>query len=118
MNPIPVIVESPYSSTEKYTIEQNVEYALKCMKHSYMNGEAPILTHLLYTRIPTGYHVSDYDVNNTCMGREYALNCAHEWRKITPKTILYTDHGISQGMIRAEQEALKLGKIVEKRSIY
>jgi hypothetical protein len=114
--PVLVMVESPYSASERYTIEDNVAYAIECMRDSYTRGEAPMLTHLLYTRIPSG-HVSDHDPNHKCMDREYGLQCAHEWRKVCSKTVLYTDHGISSGMERAEKEAIDLGQEVERRNL-
>ena len=42
-----VILESPYAGD----VERNIEYAKLCMKHSLTMGEAPLLSHLLYTQV-------------------------------------------------------------------
>lgn len=102
-DPVPVMVETPYNGD----IKLNIFYALNCMRDSYTRGESPILTHLLWTRIPTGEHVGDenheYNVKNC--GRQYALKCGSVWRSLSHKTIIYTDLGISQGMELAIREA-------------
>jgi len=113
ITPIRVIVESPYSGD----IEENIKYALLCMKDSYTRGEAPFLSHLLYTRIPSGEHISDSDSRHQYMTREYGLSCCLEWRKVASKTILYVDNGISSGMKQAKEEAEKMGQPVEIRKI-
>ena len=41
-----VILESPYSGD----VVRNTEYARKCMLDSILKGEAPLFSHLLYTR--------------------------------------------------------------------
>ena len=56
-----VILESPYAGrsqygtdilkTDKEVIEENVEYARLCMKDCLDRGEAPMVSHLLYTQV-------------------------------------------------------------------
>ena len=40
-----VIIESPYAGN----VEENEEYARKCLRDCLMRGEAPFASHLLYT---------------------------------------------------------------------
>ncbi len=100
-DPVPVVVESPYSGH----VALNVHYALHCMRHSLERGEAPVLTHLLYTRVPTGDHVPDGAANRV-IDRELGLVCARQLRKACGIMVLYLDEGFSPGMKRAEKEAL------------
>ena len=51
-----VIVESPYRpNPHRYDLEmelqENLEYARRCMSHSIGMGESPFLSHLLYTQV-------------------------------------------------------------------
>lgn len=57
-----VVVESPNSGD----IERNVEYALECLHDHFYDhkNELPILSHLLYTRLPKSAKESIDDVYN------------------------------------------------------
>lgn len=109
-----VVVESPYSGD----IEKNTQYALLCMRDSYINhGEAPVLAHLLWTRIdtrptPTGEFIPDDEE-----GRKRGLERCRLLRKTIGRVVFYTDRGWSNGMNRALEEAKADGVQVEERSI-
>ena len=110
--PTPVMVETPYNAESSREIELNIFYALHCMRDSLTRNEAPMLTHLLYTRIPSGQHVSDNDPKHCLIGRDAGLRCAQAWRSSCKRTIMYIDRGISAGMQRAIDEATGNGDVV------
>lgn len=110
------MVESPYSAPDQEEQELNVYYALHCMHHSLAQGEAPMLTHLLYTRqTHGGGHVADSE--NPHVTRAFGLDAAKSWRLVATKTVLYVDRGVSTGMQRARAEALVAGQPVEERRV-
>jgi hypothetical protein len=102
--PALVVIESPYSGD----IPKNVEYALECLHDSYFNrGEAPIASHLLYTRLPQSemlkganiYHGHVIDNGIAARhGRDHGIKCGDEWALKADLVAVYTDHGISSGM--------------------
>jgi hypothetical protein len=103
-----VLLESPYSGN----VVKNVEYAVKAMNHScFVMKEAPIATHLLYTRRESG-HVEDVPFE-----REHGLLCNESIMRFTDKVVVYTDLGISPGMEQAIKLARIYGRNVEYRSI-
>jgi hypothetical protein len=128
-----VTIESPYFGD----IERNVEYLLECMHDSYMHRkEAPIASHLLYTRLPQKMlrggdgvyqgHVKDIalDALNVNMGttarhgRMHGIRCGFAWNKHAEICAVYTDHGISKGMEYGIEQAKQNGTKIEYRKIY
>ena len=103
-----VILESPYGSPDPAIVARNLRYARACMKDSLDKGEAPYLSHLLYTQV--------YDDNDPGL-RLAGINAGLEIGKRMDKTVVYTDLGISEGMhygIRAAEEA---GRQIEYRNL-
>ena len=80
-----VIIESPYAGD----VARNVEYARRCMKDSIRRGEAPLVSHLLYTQV--------LDDTDTAERRD-GIECGFAWREGANHTVIYTDYGISYGM--------------------
>lgn len=80
-----VVIESPYAGD----VERNVAYAKKCMLHSIRLGEAPFLSHLLYTQV-----LDDQVPEERKLGIEAGL----AWAKKSLTRAVYVDHGISDGM--------------------
>ena len=118
MNHIPrVYVETPYSASNGHTIEENVEYARECMKDCLLRGEAPFLSHLLYTQYPNKGFVSDDDEKHQIVGRENAIKAGFSWASVADKTVVYTDYGISGGMKLGIDDAVGCGRVVEYRGI-
>jgi hypothetical protein len=101
-----VIIESPYAGD----VEAHVEYARKCMAHSLSLGEAPIASHLLYTQP---------GVLDDLIPGERALGIAagFAWAEQADATVVYLDHGISNGMYAGIEDAMKAGRPVEYRNI-
>ena len=99
-----VILESPYAGD----VERNVEYAKECMKHSLLRGEAPMVSHLLYTQ------VLDDTIEQE---RELGIAAGLAWRHCADKSVVYIDQGISQGMKHGINAAKAAGIPVEYRKI-
>lgn len=87
-----VIIESPYSAKNGRTVEENVLYAKRCMMDSLNRGEAPILSHLLYTQ------VLDDDIPGE---RLDGISAGFEWGIAAETIVFCTDHGMSEGMLKA-----------------
>ena len=102
-----VILESPYAGG----VEANVKYARECMKDCLLKGEAPFVSHLLYTQDG----VLDDDVPDE---RELGIRAGWEWRRVAELTVVYTDLGISEGMKGGIEESKKLGIPIEYRSFF
>jgi hypothetical protein len=88
-----VIIESPYAGD----IETHTKYARRCMRHSFMQGEAPLASHLLYTQ--EGILRDEVPAD-----RQLGMLAGWKWLVRAEAVILYTDYGISAGM----QEAVKI----------
>jgi hypothetical protein len=99
-----VILESPYAGN----IERNVQYARACMKDCLDRGEAPMVSHLLYTQV-----LSDFDA----MERQQGIDAGLAWRTKAEKSVVYTDLGITKGMIYGITLAEKSGNTIELRSL-
>ena len=102
-----VVVESPYSGD----ILSNVYYAVECMQDCLQRGEAPFLSHLMYTMEPHGY------VPDTEERRTQGLNAAYSWLKVAQLMAVYYDKGISAGMKAAIDKATELNIPITYRSI-
>lgn len=85
-----VMVETPYAGD----VEWNVMYARRCMADALKRGEAPMLSHLLYTQV-----LDDTKPDE----RDLGINAGLAWRKSAEAGIFYLDLGISSGMMRAAE---------------
>lgn len=83
-----VILESPYAGD----IKKNKAYARKAMKHSLMLGEAPMVSHLLYTQV-----LKDEDDHE----RHQGITAGWAWREAAECAVFYADLGFSKGMLEA-----------------
>jgi hypothetical protein len=108
-----IIIESPYSGD----IEANIAYLEKCMADSYFTrDEAPIATHLLWTRLSPDPKTTTY-VPDTEDGRKRALEKCRQLRKKVGRVAFYTDKGWSNGMKQARKECEEDGIPWEERSL-
>lgn len=106
MNTNLVIVETPYAGDDPLSVAENTLYAQRAMKDCLDRGEAPFLSHLLYTQV-----LDDKDADQRRQGIEAGLawgGCAH-------RTVVYTDFGISEGMKQGIDRATTEGRPVEFR---
>ncbi len=105
-----VILESPYAASDEYTVEENIEYARKCVRHSLSLGEAPIASHLLYTQ--------DGILNDDIpLERQWGIDAGLAWKEVAQCSVVYIDHGISKGMEYGIKAAEEAGLTVEFRKI-
>lgn len=101
-----VIIESPYAGN----IEANVEYARACVRDSLGRGEAPIASHLLYTQPGI---LGDDDREE----RRWGMKVGHAWIPKADVLAIYTDRGISKGMKRGRDIAIKHNISIEYRGL-
>lgn len=95
-----VIVESPFGNPDPALVERNKRYLRACMRDCLLRGESPYASHGLYTQ----EGVLD---DNVPEERELGIQAGFAWRPMTEATIFYTDLGMSRGMIKGMQDALK-----------
>ena len=98
------ILESPYSGD----VDKNIDYAKKCLRDSLERDECPFASHLLYTQV-----LNDRDKKERWIG----MSQAFEWYEFADQMILYTDLGISKGMLLGVKQAVKHNIPIFKRSI-
>jgi hypothetical protein len=101
-----VIIESPYAGD----IEKNVAYARACMADCLSRGEAPYASHLIYTQPG----ILDDDVPGE---RELGMTAGFAWGEVASLTAVYTDLGITGGMLRGIEAAERAGRPVEFRML-
>jgi len=105
-----VIVESPYGSRWFWVRWRNRRYARACLQDCLKRGEAPFASHLLYTQRGV---LRDHDP----VERERGISAGLAWGKKADATVVYTDRGISSGMVRGIDTAVAASRPVEYRSI-
>ena len=109
-----VIIESPFRGegetpgAKVIAKRRNLEYARKALHHSLSLGEAPFLSHLLYTQV--------LDDDNS-EERSWGINAGFAWAKVAHYVAIYTDLGISEGMSQAISHHKDKGRTVVYRKI-
>lgn len=101
-----VIVETPYAGA----VEFNLCYLRACMHDCLMRGEAPFASHGLYTQ--PGVLRDDVPEE-----REMGIQAGFAWRDAADLTVVYTDLGVSRGMLYGVDYAVARGGAVEYRKI-
>ncbi len=105
-----VILESPYAGS-LFGRWLNRRYARKCIRHSLLQGEAPIASHLLYTQPGI--------LNDGIPGeRAWGINAGLSWLDVADASVVYIDRGITPGMRKGIDAAIAAGVQVEQRSLY
>jgi hypothetical protein len=100
-----VILESPYAGD----VLGNTGYARECMLHCLGCGDAPMVSHLLYTQV-----LDDTDPGERSVG----INAGLAWGPVAEATVVYTDLGISDGMHCGIEDARRAGRPIEYRSLH
>lgn len=100
-----VIIESPFAGNT----ELHLRYVRACMRDCLMRGEAPYASHALYTQDGV---LNDNDPEE----RDLGIQAGFEWRD-GAATVVYTDCGISSGMMFGIEHASKLGQTIEFRKV-
>ena len=106
-----VYIESPYGLSCGLSPEENVQYAKKCANDSLTKGEAPF-AHQLF--LYGNNLVVEYDNKGKEMSRS---SVSSVWRKAADKNVVYTDMGISTGMILGIDESRYEDQKIECRGI-
>jgi hypothetical protein len=101
-----VIVECPY----KGDVEANIDYARRCVRDCLLRGEAPIASHLLYTQPGILCDAVPAD-------RQLGIAAGLAWGKVADATVVYTDRGVTSGMLYGIKTAVSDGRPVEYREI-
>jgi len=102
-----VIIESPYGGENKH---QNIQYVHAALADCLARGEAPFASHALYT-LPG---VLDDELP---LERMQGIVAGFAWGDRADATVVYTDQGISAGMLQGIARALALGRPIEYRSL-
>ncbi len=101
-----VILESPFAGD----VEANLDYARACLRDCISRGEAPFASHLLYTQPGVlNDDVPDERVMGIEAGMAVAARC--------DATVVYTDRGISRGMIYGIENAKRAGRHISYRTL-
>jgi hypothetical protein len=87
-----VIIESPYAGD----VEANVAYLKACIADCLRRGEAPFASHRMYPGV-----LDDDDPAE----RQLGIRAGFAWISIADATVVYTDRGISKGMLAGIAEA-------------
>lgn len=101
-----VQVESPYAGD----VEANVAYARAALADCLRRGEAPFVSHLLYTQPGV---LRDGDPEERRLGIEAGL----AFLRVVDATVVYQDRGVSRGMEMGIERARAAGIPVEFRSL-
>lgn len=101
-----VIVESPYRALSARLLRRNITYAVSAMQDSIRRGEAPFLSHLLYTRALD----DDRPVERT-----QGIALGYTWWPAAEAICFYCDLGWSDGMVDAKLIAQSMHLAVEER---
>lgn len=116
-----VIIESPFRyyappglpglvepAVRAWREAANRQYARRCMADSIKRGEAPYLSHLLYTQC-----LDDNDPDQRATG----LDCGEAWGRVAVRRAVYCDLGMSPGMLGG-MRSRPAGQPVEYRYLY
>ncbi len=104
--PTLVLIESPYAGD----IEANLAYLHAAMRDCLFRGEAPFASHALYT-------LSGVLDDTIPEEREVGIQAGLAWGLAAARTVVYTDRGISRGMQQGIDDAKRVGRPVEFRSL-
>lgn len=105
-----VIIESPYAADTPEGVEENIQYARRCVRDCLLRGESGLASHLLYTQ--TGI-LDDRDPGERTLG----ITAGLAWGPRADATVVYTDRGISNGMRQGIADATRANRPVEYRTL-
>jgi hypothetical protein len=104
-----VIIESPFAASTKEEKRDNIKYAQECMLDSLKRGEAPFVSHLLYTQV-----LNDDDKEERKMG----ISAGFAWQNSADAVVVYLDKGLTAGMKLAIELTSMTRIKIEYRSLY
>ena len=92
-----VIIESPFAGD----IARNLRYLRAAMRDCLLRGEAPFASHALYTQPGV---LDDGDASH----RDLGITAGFAWKQMAEATVVYTDLGVTAGMVHGLKAAQKL----------
>lgn len=101
-----VVIESPYAGD----VERNLRYLRAAMADSLARGEAPFAGHGLYTQPGV---LRDEVPEERAKG----IAAGFAWGRVAETRAFYVDLGWSSGMKAGLEEAMRLGQLVERRTL-
>ena len=101
----PVIIESPSRGDS----ELHDQYTRDIIKDCINRGEAPLCVHAYFDSILN---------ENNPMERSCLVKIKEAWGDISAKTVVYTDCGVSDGMLEGITDAIARGRCIEFRALY
>lgn len=105
-----VLIESPFAAPTEEQIQEHLRYARTALRDALYRNEAPLASHLLYTQ----QQVTDDTIPEQ---RQMGIDAGLAWHRLGQGSRVYTDCGISKGMIYGIKRA-KIEKLpVEYRTI-
>jgi hypothetical protein len=105
-----VVLESPFAGSTEAEQQANIDYARACVADCLRRGDSAIASHLLYTQPGV--------LRDEVPGeRELGIAAGLAWLPVALATVVYTDRGISPGMVRGIRAARQVGVPVEWRSL-
>ena len=105
-----VVLESPYAAPTQEGIEANIRFARACVRDCLQKGDAPIVSHLLFTQPGV---LRDSVPEERSLG----MRAGFAWTAVAEAVVVYVDHGISAGMKAGIAQAKKHHIPVEYRSL-
>ena len=105
-----VVLENPFAGSTESEQQANIDYARACVADCLRRGDSAIASHLLYTQ-PS---ILRDDVPGE---RELGIAAGLAWLPFAHATVVYTDRGVSPGMLRGIRAARELDIPVEWRSV-
>lgn len=101
-----VIMESPYAGD----VSKNIDYARKCLKACLLANETPFASHLLFTQ--DGVLRDDIPVE-----RKMGIDAGLEMQRRADKVVVFIDLGITEGMNKAINMAIRNRVPIEYREL-
>ncbi len=107
---IRVVIESPYAGKTPEEIQENVRYLRACMSDCIHRGEAPYASHALYTQ--PGVLRDEIPAE-----RNLGMEAGFIWGEVCDRVVVYTDRGVTPGMVRGIGRHQDNGKPIEYRKL-
>lgn len=105
-----VLVESPFSAPNKRLLTRNIAYARACLHDSFLRGEAPWCSHLIYTQAGV---LDDDELHQ----RQLGIDAGLAWGRMAELSAVYVDLGLSRGMLHGIKTAEAEGRAIVYRGL-
>jgi hypothetical protein len=105
-----VIIESPYWNVDNEILSRNIGYARMAVRDCLERGESPTASHLLLTQ-------PGITIETRPIERAYGIEAGLVTGDGAELTVVYTDLGMSSGMITGIERAKKMNRPIEYRKI-